>query len=142
RIIPDLFNGTAADDCPVPCSNPHPQPIQVASPSTAKNLISVGTSGSDCMTVFGNNDCQANHATFSSRGPASPESLRMAPILFAPGSDLIGNNFGDAEIAVFRSRDDNNLAPIDAQIDEGNFGTSYSAANVMGEAAIIRDYFA
>jgi len=142
RIIPDLFNGTASDDCPVPCLNPNPHPIQVAPPSTAKNLISVGTSRSDCMTVFGNNDCQANHATFSSRGPASPESLRMAPILFAPGSDLIGNNFETASIAVFRSRDDDNLAPIDAQIDEGNFGTSYSAANVMGEAAIIRDYFA
>ncbi len=142
RIIPDLLNGTAADDCPVPCTNPHPKPIQVAPPSTAKNLIAVGTSRSDCMTVFGNNDCQANHATFSSRGPATPESLRMAPILFAPGSDLIGNNFETSSIAVFRSRDDDNLIPIDNQIDEGNFGTSYSAANVMGEAALVRDYFA
>ncbi|PYT11854.1 MAG: hypothetical protein DMF51_14490, partial [Acidobacteria bacterium] len=141
RIIPDLFDGTKADDDPN-----FPAPIQVAPPSTAKNLISVGTSRSDCFTFFGLNDRQSNHVTFSSRGPATPESLRMAPIVFAPGSDLIPS-FSAASIAVFRSKDDDNLdnggsKPLDAEIDEGNFGTSYSAANVTGSAAIIRDYFA
>ena len=65
----------------------------------------------------------------------------MAPILVAPGSDVLGS-FETASIAVFRSRDNDNLAPVDAQIDAGNFGSSFAAANVTGAAAVIRDYFA
>jgi hypothetical protein len=137
-FMPDLFNGTAADNDPNV-----PRPVQIAPPSTAKNVLSVGASRSDCWTVFTTADCEINANGFSSRGPASPESLRMAPLVTAPGSGLNLNlPFETASVAVFRSRDNDNTAPIDAQIDEANFGTSYSAASVTGAAAIVRDYFA
>jgi hypothetical protein len=136
RTIPDLFNGTAADD------NPNfPAPIQVSPPATAKNLVSVGAGTSDCFTFFGTTDCEATLANFTSRGPATQQSLRMAPILTAPAFDFIGTPY-TASVAVFRSSDNDNLAPIEAQLDEGNFGTSFAAAYVTGAAAIVRDYFA
>ncbi len=145
RLIPDLFDGSDLDDCTGTC-NPTtyvPIPIQIPPPSTAKNIVVVGITRSDEFTKFSTFDNLANMATFSSRGPASRESLRMAPIVVAPGSDLIsGENFAAASMAVFRSRDDDNNGPVDAQLDEGNFGTSFSAASVTGAAALIRDYFA
>jgi hypothetical protein len=135
-VIPDLFNGTAIDN------NPNaPRPVQIAPPSTAKNVVSVGVSRSDCVTFFSSFDCEIRTVDFASRGPATPESLRMAPIITAPASDIIPT-FETASIAVFRSRDNDNIDPVDAQIDEGNFGSSFSAAGVTGAAAIIRDYFA
>ncbi len=143
RVIPDYFDGTNTDDCPVPCPPTFiPRPIQIPPPSTAKNIVAVGVTRSDQMTYFAEFDNLANMATFSSRGPATPESLRMAPIIVAPGSDLIGNSFEAASMAAFRSRDDDNVGPVDAQLDEGNFGTSFAAAAVTGAAALIRDYFA
>ncbi|MEK7282306.1 MAG: S8 family serine peptidase, partial [Acidobacteriota bacterium] len=135
-VIPDLFNGTAADEDPN-----FPRPIQVAPPSTAKNLVAVGAHRADAVTVFGTNDQENDTVGFESRGPATPESLRMAPIVTATGTDLVPA-FELASVAAFRSRDGDNLDPVDAQIDAGNFGTSYAAAYVTGAAAIIRDYFA
>ncbi|HXU11538.1 MAG TPA: S8 family serine peptidase, partial [Candidatus Binatia bacterium] len=131
-VIPDLFNGTAADEDPN-----FPRPIQTQPPSTAKNLVTVGGTRSDAVTVFGTNDQENNTAPFTSRGPATPESLRMAPIVTAPATDLV-TSFETASISAFRSRDDDNAGPVDAQIDEGNFGTSYAAAYVTGAAALIR----
>ena len=136
RVIPDLFNGSALDE------NPNlPQPIQISPPSTAKNVFSVGSSTDDCFTFFGTTDCEQTINNFTSRGPATPESLRMAPLGLAPAFDLIGTPY-TAGVAVLRSNDNDNLAPIDAQLDEGNFGSSYSAAYLTGAGAIIRDYFA
>jgi len=135
-VIPDLFNGTAADEDPN-----FARPIQTQPPSTAKNLIAVGGTRSDAVTVFGTNDQENNTVSFTSRGPATPESLRMAPIVTAPATDLV-TSFETASISAFRSRDNDNAAPVDAQLDEGNFGTSYAAAYVTGAAALIRDYFA
>ncbi|HEV8702312.1 MAG TPA: thrombospondin type 3 repeat-containing protein, partial [Candidatus Polarisedimenticolia bacterium] len=135
-VIPDLFNGTKADDDPN-----FPRPIQTQPPSTAKNLVSVGGTRADAVTVFGTNDQENNTVGFESRGPATPESLRMAPLVTAPATDLVPS-FETASISAFRSRDNNNVDPVDAQIDEGNFGTSYAAAYVTGAGAIIRDYFA
>jgi len=144
RVIPDFFNGTNTDDCPVPCPSTFiPRPIQIPPPSTAKNIVTVGATRSDEMTLqpFAESDNLANMATFSSRGPATPESLRMAPIIVAPGSDLIPG-FEAASMAAFRSRDNDNVGPVDAELDEGNFGTSFAAAAVTGAAALVRDYFA
>ncbi|HUD72212.1 MAG TPA: thrombospondin type 3 repeat-containing protein, partial [Dongiaceae bacterium] len=134
--IPDLFNGSLLDE------DPNTQrPIQTASPSTAKNLVSVGGSTADCSTFFGGTDCEGALAAYTSRGPATPQSLRMAPIVTAPQFDFTGTPYTSA-VAVFRSNDNDNLAPIDAQLDESNFGTSYAAAYMTGAGAIIRDYFA
>ncbi|HET8947882.1 MAG TPA: thrombospondin type 3 repeat-containing protein, partial [Candidatus Polarisedimenticolia bacterium] len=136
RTIPDLFNGTAADD------NPNfPAPIQVSPPATAKNIVGVGAGTSDCFTFFGTTDCEATIAGFTSRGPATAQSLRMAPMLTAPAFDLAGTPYLQ-EAAVFRSSDNDNLAPVEAQLDEGSTGTSFAAAALTGAAAIVRDYFA
>ena len=138
RVIPDLFNGIILDDSP---SDPHA--IQVMAPSTAKNLVSVGGSTDDCFTFFGATDCEGAMVSYSSRGPATPESLRMAPIVTAPQFDFLGTpSIYPGGVAVFRSRDNDNLAPIEAQLDEGNYGTSFAAAYMTGAGAIIRDYFA
>jgi hypothetical protein len=136
RVIPDLWDGTILDDDPNT-----PQPIQVQPPATAKNLVSVGGTTSDCFTFFGTADCEDTLVSYSSRGPASPESLRMAPVVMAPQYDLIGTPY-TAAVAVFRSTDNDNLPPIEAVLDEGNFGTSYAAAAMTGAGALIRDYFA
>ena len=136
RTIPDLFNGTAKDE------NPNfPSPIQTSPPATAKNLVSVGSSTSDCFTFFGTTDCEATIVNFTSRGPATAQSLRMAPILTAPAYDLAGTPYTQG-VAVFRSSDNDNLPPIEAQLDEGNTGSSFAAAYVAGAAALVRDYFA
>jgi hypothetical protein len=140
--IPDLYNGTDRDDCaPQPCTPDSPRPLQVAAPATAKNIIAVGASRSDCLTFFLTSDCETRVVDFSSHGPATAQSLRTVPILTAPASDLIPS-FETASIAAFRSRDNDNLWPLEAEIDEGNFGTSFAAANVTGAAALLRDYFA
>ncbi|MBI1950761.1 MAG: S8 family serine peptidase, partial [Acidobacteria bacterium] len=135
-VIPDLFNGTAADEDPN-----FPRPVQTAPPSTAKNIVTVGGTRGEAFTIFGTNDQENNTVGYVSRGPATPESLRMAPLVTAPSTDLVPS-FETATIAAFRSRDNNNLGPVDAQIDEGNFGNSYAAAYITGAGALIRDYFA
>ena len=136
RIIPDLFNGTAIDD------NPNVQsPIQVSPPSTAKNVVGVGTGTGDCFTFFGTTDCESTIANFTSRGPATPQSLRMAPMLTAPAYDLSTGPYTHG-VAVFRSTDNDNLPPIEAQLDEGSAGSSFAAAGLTGAGALIRDYFA
>src|SRR5678810_53269 len=61
--------------------------------------------------------------------------------MIAPPFDLTGTPY-TAGVAVLRSSDNDNLAPVEAQLDEANFGSSYSAAYLTGAGAIIRDYFA
>jgi hypothetical protein len=146
--IPDLFNGSSLDECApnvTPCQITTPKPVQISPPATAKNIISVGSHTADCATFFGTADCEETTDRFSSHGPATPESLRMAPILKGPSADLIPS-FDTASVASFRSKDNDNDANIgrvlDAELDEGNFGTSFSAAYVTGAGAIVRDYFA
>src|SRR5437899_12084012 len=113
---------------------------------TAKNIVTVGVTRADEDTFFKDFDNLANMATYPSRGPATPESLRMAPIVDAPCCDLGAGVFDLSSVAAFRSRDDDNFNPtgalMDATIDEGNYGSSYGAAAVTGAAALVRDYFA
>jgi hypothetical protein len=134
--IPDLFDGSDLND-----DLNTPRPIQTSPPATAKNVITVGSSTADCFTAFGTTDCEGINSHFSSRGPATAQSLRMAPMIVAPGFDLTGTPL-TAGVAVFRSRDNDNLAPVEAHLDEGNTGTSFAAAYVTGAAAVLRDYFA
>jgi hypothetical protein len=138
RRYPDLFDGTALDN-----DTNAPSLIQIPPPATAKNLVSVGSHRTDMMTFAGSFNEEEVPSPWASRGPATAGSLRAAPIVTSVGEDFSGvfGAPGVGGVAVFRSRDNDNNTPIEAQLDELNFGTSYSAAYVTGAGAIIRDYF-
>ncbi|HUD71135.1 MAG TPA: thrombospondin type 3 repeat-containing protein, partial [Dongiaceae bacterium] len=76
--------------------------------------------------------------------PATNGSGRTAPLVVAVAADGTGffNSPNTISHAVWRSRDNDNLGPVEAQLDELNFGTSYAAAYATGAGAIVRDYFA
>ena len=135
---PDLFDGTALDNDPNV-----PQQLQVSPPATAKNLVSVGSHFQDVQTALSAN-IEENIANFSAKGPATSGSLRMAPMVVGVGADLSGFFFGPNTVsaAVWKSRDNDNNGPVDAMLDDTNYGTSYSTAEVAGVAALIRDYLA
>jgi hypothetical protein len=135
---PDLFDGTALDNDPNVVSA-----LQVSPPATAKNLVSVGSHFEDVQTAFSANE-EENVVNFSSKGPATAGSLRMAPMIVGVGADLSGFFFGPntVSVAAWKSRDNDNAAPVDAVLDETNYGTSYSSGEIAGVAALIRDYLA
>jgi hypothetical protein len=139
QIVPDLFNGTAADNDPNA-----PQGPQIPPPATAKNIVSVGGHRTDMQTYAGSRNLEEEMSGWSSHGPATQMSLRMAPVITSVGEDFSGlfGAPGVGGVAVFRSRDNDNLAPVEAQLDELNFGTSYAAAYATGAGALVRDYFA
>ena len=62
--------GTTTDDNPL-----LPQPVQISSPATAKNIVAVGASMSDCFTAFGSADCEGTNASFT-RMSLLPDPLR------------------------------------------------------------------
>ena len=135
---PDLFDGTALDNDPN-----FPSPLQVAPPATAKNLVAVGSHFQDVQSALSAN-VEENIANFSAKGPATAGSLRMAPMIVGVGADLNGFFFGPntVSVAAWKSRDNDNVAPVDAVLDETNYGTSYSSAEIAGVAALVRDYLA
>ncbi|HZM70317.1 MAG TPA: thrombospondin type 3 repeat-containing protein [Candidatus Cryosericum sp.] len=135
---PDLFDGTALDNNPNNIVNP-----EVSPPATAKNLVSVGSHFQDVQSALSFN-VEENIANFSSKGPATSGSRRMAPMIVAVGADVPGFFFGVNTIsaAAWKSRDNDNLGPVDAVLDETNYGTSYSSAEIAGVGALIRDYLA
>ena len=138
RRYPDIFDGTALDNDPnVPSSN------QISPPATAKNIVSVGSHRTDMQTFAGAFNEEEVSSPWASRGPATPGSLRTAPIITSVGEDFSGvfGAPGVGGVAAFRSRDNDALAPIEAALDELNFGTSYAAGYATGAAAIVRDYF-
>lgn len=139
RRYPDFFDGTDLDD-----DGNNPSNIQIPPPATAKNIVSVGAHRSDMQTLFGTFNQEEVPSPWSSRGPATEVSLRTAPILTSVGEDFSGIFAapGTGGIAVFRSRDNDNLEPVEAQLDELNFGTSYASAFATGAGALVRDYFA
>jgi hypothetical protein len=138
NAYPDLFDGTAGDNDPN-----IPQAMQVAAPATAKNLVSVGAHFQDVQTALTSN-IEENIANFSAKGPATAGSLRMAPLVVGVGADLNGFFFGPNTVsaAVWKSRDNDNQPPVDAILDDTNYGTSYAAAEVAGIGALVRDYLA
>lgn len=139
KNYPDFFDGTDLDD-----DGNNPSGIQIPPPATAKNIISVGAHRSDMQTLFGTFNQEEVPSPWSSRGPATEMSLRTAPILTSVGEDFSGIFAapGTGGVAVFRSRDNDNLEPVEAQLDELNFGSSYAAAFATGAGALVRDYFA
>ncbi|MGH3860531.1 hypothetical protein, partial [Actinokineospora sp.] len=135
---PDLFDGTAADNDPN-----LPRPPQIPPPATAKNVVTVGGTWADPSAA---SDIFTQELVFdaSSKGPATPASLRTAPIVMSVASDGSAY-FGYPlyqEPATVRSSDNDNLAPVENQIDDQNFGTSFAAGYVAAAGAIVRDYFA
>jgi Thrombospondin type 3 repeat/Subtilase family len=139
RRYPDLFDGTALDDDPN-----HPIHLQISPPATAKDLVSVGAHREDMQTTFGTLNEEEIPSAWSSRGPATALSLRTAPVVLSVGEDYNGifNVPGTAGVAVFRSRDNDNAGPVEAQLDELNIGTSFASAYATGAGALVRDYFA
>jgi hypothetical protein len=141
RRYPLLFNGTALDNDP---NDPVPTGPQIPPPATAKNIVSVGSSRMDMQTFGGVFNQEEISSAWSSRGPATPLSLRTAPIVMAPGEDFNGI-FAvplTGGVAVLRSSDNDNNEPVESELDELNFGTSFSAAYATGAGALVRDYFA
>jgi hypothetical protein len=139
EVWPDLFDGTTLDNDP---NDVHP--LQIPPPATAKNPVTVGGSSSDLWTVFGDYNDEENPLGFSSKGPATAASLRTAPLVTAPGTDgsgLFAYPLFNAA-ATNRSRDNDNAAPVEQEIDEANTGTSFSAGFATAAGAIVRDYFA
>jgi hypothetical protein len=138
-LWPDLFDGTAADDDPNT-----PRPLQIPPPATAKNSVTVGATFSDTWTVYGNANTEEGDFTITSHGPATQASLRTAPLLMTVGLDGSGvfayPLFQAA--ATNRSRDNDNLGPVESEIDDQNTGTSFSAGYTTAAGALVRDYFA
>ncbi|HKB07369.1 MAG TPA: thrombospondin type 3 repeat-containing protein [Candidatus Polarisedimenticolia bacterium] len=139
RLYPDFFDGTNADNDAL-----NPVALEISPPATAKDIVSVGSHRYDMQTFSGTRNLEEEGSAFSARGPATMMSLRTAPIVMAAGEDFSGlfNAPGITGVAVFRSRDNDNFGPVEAQLDEGNIGTSYASAYATGAAAIVRDYFA
>ncbi len=139
RIYPDLFDGSSLDNDPN-----RPIDLEIPPPATAKDIVSVGSHRYDMQTYAGTTNMEENSSPWSSRGPATAVSKRTAPILMSAGEDFSGlfGAPGTNGVAVFRSRDNDNLQPVEAQLDEDNLGTSYASAYATGAGAIVRDYFA
>jgi hypothetical protein len=139
RRYPDLFNGTDQDN-----DGNSPARLQVTPPATAKNIIAVGGHRYDMQTTFGTVNLEEINSPWVSRGPATELSLRTAPIVTAPVEDFSGlfGAPGMHGVTVFRSRDNDNLDPVESQLDENNVGSSFGAAYATGAGAIVRDYFA
>ncbi|MCZ6696881.1 MAG: S8 family serine peptidase, partial [Acidobacteria bacterium] len=139
RLYPDLFNGSSLDNDPN-----IPSGLQIPPPATAKNIVSVGSHRMDMQTFAGDFNEEEVGSAWSSRGPATAASLRTAPIVMAPGEDFNGI-FAvplTGGVAVFRSSDNDNAGPVEHELDELNFGTSFSSAYAAGAGALVRDYFA
>ena len=114
-----------------------PDRTNVGEPAVAKNGVSVGAS---LNTGSGVN----TRAGFSSVGPATTASNRVAPLLMAPGSDSIAGP-GLFDPYACRTNTNESTGPVVCLADEQiviEEGTSFSAPAVAGASALIRDYFA
>jgi hypothetical protein len=138
-VWPDLFNGDITDD-----DGNTPHRLQMPPPATAKNSIVVGGNFADLWTVFGVYNAEEDDMNSNSKGPATVDSLRTAPHVIATGSDGTGL-FGYplfAAAATNRSHDNDNLAPVENEIDDQSFGSSFAAGYAAGAGALVRDYLA
>jgi len=145
-LIPDYFDGVSSIQSDPLCDGQTPicRPLQVSPPATAKNSISVGAVDEDVQTMFGDFNGEENVTNYTSKGPATIASLRTAPIITGVGNDRTPTGGGPLTygMAAFRSTDNNQDGTVEAVLDQHNRGTSFAAATVTGQAALIRDYFA
>jgi hypothetical protein len=131
-----------------------PEDIQIQDLATGKNVVSVGANFTDSLNpAFSATDPSEFMANFTSKGPATFASLRIAPLLAAPGFEQgfgspgrEGNYADDYFVshAVIQSLDDEQDAGegIEGVRNQRKWGTSFAAAKVAGAAAQVRDYFA
>jgi hypothetical protein len=139
--------------------NDGPNPQTVASPGTAKNVISVGA-GENVQAIGGSDsgkiaDSQADSANdmifFSSRGPCTDG--RHKPDIIAPGTHVSGGVIqtsspgvdGTAD-ACYDGKGVNGGAgsiffPSGQQFYTASSGTSHAAPAVAGGCALLRQYF-
>ncbi len=125
--------------------------IQVNSLASGKNVITVGAMPTDGTgdTNLGPIDPTEDVSNYSSKGPATFDSDRMAPLVIAAGSDVTGgareghkdDDWGESH-AIIASFDNDQAGPVISVRVQGRAGTSFSAGKVGGAAAQIRDYFA
>jgi subtilase family protein/thrombospondin type 3 repeat protein len=145
-LIPDYFDGESNGQSDPLCSGPTPtcRPLQVSPPATAKDSITVGAVCEDVQSMFGTFNEEENVQNYTSKGPATIASLRTAPIVTGVGNDRSPTGGGPLTygMASFRSTDNNQDGAVEAVLDEHNRGTSFAAATVTGQAALLRDYFA
>ncbi|PYT38001.1 MAG: hypothetical protein DMF52_00810, partial [Acidobacteria bacterium] len=136
---PELFDGTTLDDDPN-----YPRPPQIPPPATAKNSITVGGTFDDIWTESGTLNQEENDYNITSHGPATEASLRTTPLLMTvavDGSGLFGYPLFQAA-ATNRSHDNDNFDPVENEIDDQNYGTSFASGYMTAAGAIVRDYFA
>ena len=116
------------------------EPFTVGAPGTTKNGVSVGASF-DSNDQF-NVNAPNNRATFSSNGPASSTAtLRVAPMIMAPGTDSLGGQGLNSEYNC-RTTDNDQNNPVQCDIVSALHGTSFATPAAAGAALLIRDYFA
>ncbi len=129
--------------------------VQINDLATGKNPVTVGSNNTDTI-VPGNTGLSLDPSeyinNFTSKGPATFASRRMAPLVVAPGFDFVQNREGrysddyfisSAQYVSFDNANDTaGIAAVENVEVQGNAGTSVSAANVAGAALQIGDYFA
>jgi len=124
-----------------------PDPGSISDPATAKNAVVVGATGNTSIPFNGANEedrWAAGNVSGSGVGPATATSLRVAPLLMAPGTDFgaIGGNMGfDSEYSCLSS-DNNQANPVECDVIQQRDGTSFSSPAAAGAALLVRDYFA
>jgi hypothetical protein len=136
---PDLINGTDEDNDPN-----IPLPLQMPPPATAKNTVTVGATLTDIWSVFGDFNAEEDDYGINSKGPATEASLRTAPLVMTVGVDGSGL-FGYPlfqSATTNRSHDNDNLDPVENEIDDQSFGTSFATGYATAAGAVIRDYLA
>jgi hypothetical protein len=131
--------------------------IQINNLATGKNIVAVGANITDTLQrPISATDQTEFSARNSSKGPATFASLRMAPLVLAPGTEAAKGGGGrEGEMtddffsshAVIVSFDDDQAPdagpnPIAQIRNQRKLGSSFAAGKVGGAAAQIRDYFA
>ncbi|MGH9868951.1 MAG: S8 family serine peptidase, partial [Candidatus Polarisedimenticolia bacterium] len=128
-----------------------PEDIQVNDLATGKNIVSVGAVGVDSLRA--SLDPGEAVSNYTSKGPATFASLRGAPLVVAPGTDIGGGfqgrdgRFSDdmfVSLAAVASLDNENDSAegVENVLIQGRTGTSVAASKVAGAALQIRDYLA
>ncbi len=115
-----------------------PDPNTISDPATCKSCVVVGSVGN--ANDLGGTDEQDERSFFSSVGPATATSQRVAPLLMAPGEER--GSMGIASEFNCRSSDNDQNNPVECDIVSGASGTSFSSPAAAGTALLIRDYFA